>query len=179
MSENKITNGSLTVIKIKRDLIEKAKVKKAYAKIKAREPELSTPSAVPAEPEPEPVTQELHPDRQAMLDAPRSPTPSPNSHSNSNPNPFPGSSRQPRQSKNSRPKYFEKEQAFAAQQKEEAEARRIERERREKEKNQKVEERERFRKAMGKARTGGKNGQRKLGRESKVLLERVRRAVGE
>ena len=44
---------------------------------------------------------------------------------------------------------------------------------------QKLEERERFRKAMAKARTGGKNGQRKLGRESKVLLERVQRMVSE
>lgn len=42
-----------------------------------------------------------------------------------------------------------------------------------------MEERERFRRAMAKARTGGKNGQRKLGRESKVLLEKVRRVVGE
>jgi hypothetical protein len=32
---------------------------------------------------------------------------------------------------------------------------------------------------MAKARTGGKNGQRKLGKESKVLLEKVRRIVGE
>jgi hypothetical protein len=76
-----------------------------------------------------------------------------------------------------RPKYFEKEQAFAAQQKAEAEAKRIERERRDKERSQKIEERERFRKAMAKARTGGRNGQRKLGRESKVLLEKVRRVV--
>ena len=43
----------------------------------------------------------------------------------------------------------------------------------------KMEERERFRKAMARARTGGKNGQRKLGRESVVLLEKVRRVVGE
>jgi len=102
-----------------------------------------------------------------MLDAPRSPTPPP--HTNSS---------QTRRSKG-RPAYFEKEQAFAAHQKVEAEAKRIERERRDKERNQKIEERERFRKAMAKARTGGKNGQRKLGRESKVLLEKVRRVVGQ
>ena len=41
----------------------------------------------------------------------------------------------------------------------------------------KVEERERFRRAMAKARTGGPNGQRKLGRESKVLLEKVKKMV--
>jgi hypothetical protein len=65
------------------------------------------------------------------------------------------------------------------QKKAEAEARRLEFERRDSEKRQKIEERERFRKAMAKARTGGKNGQRKLGKESKVLLERVKRFVGE
>ena len=42
-----------------------------------------------------------------------------------------------------------------------------------------MEERERFRRAMAKARTGGPNGQRKLGRESKVLLEKVKRMVGD
>jgi len=32
---------------------------------------------------------------------------------------------------------------------------------------------------MAKARTGGKNGQRKLGRESTVLLEKVKRLAGD
>lgn len=40
-------------------------------------------------------------------------------------------------------------------------------------------ERERFRKAMLKARGGGRDGKRKLGRESAILLEKVRRVVGE
>jgi hypothetical protein len=106
-----------------------------------------------------------------MLDAPREPTPPPNQ----------GQSflQRPQQRRSKKPEYFEKEQAFAAQKKAEAEARQLEFERREKEKKQKFEERERFRKAMAKARTGGKNGQRKLGKESKVLLEKVRRIVGE
>lgn len=97
-----------------------------------------------------------------MLDAPRQATPPP--------------TQQGRQTR--RPAYFEKEKAFADQQKEEAAARRAEFERREKEKKEKIEERERFRRAMAKARTGGKNGQRKLGKESKVLLEKVKRMVG-
>lgn len=158
----------MTVMKIKKDLIQKAKVKKSYAKIKAREP--IVPSTFPAEPEAEaeaeheieePQTQELHPERQAMLDAPREATPPPV---------------QARQSR--RPAYFEKEKAYADQQKAEAEARRAEFERRDKEKREKIEERERFRRAMAKARVGGKNGQRKLGMESKVLLEKVKRMVG-
>jgi len=159
------------VIKIKRDLIHKAKVKKSYAKLKAREP--TTPAPIPSEPieTAEPASQKLHPERQAMLDAPREPTPSLNQAQSS--------SQRPQQRRSKKPGYFEKEQAYAAQQKAEAEARRLEFERRDKEKKQKTEERERFRKAMAKARRGGKNGQRKLGKESTVLLEKVRRMVGE
>lgn len=106
-----------------------------------------------------------------MLDAPREPTPPINQPRSQFFSP------RPPQRRTKRPGYFEKEQAFADQQKAEAEARRIEFERRSAEKKQKIEERERFRNAMAKARTGGKNGQRKLGKESKVLLEKVQRMV--
>lgn len=74
---------------------------------------------------------------------------------------------------------FKKEYDEAQQRKAEAEARRQAREEAARERHRKIEERERFRRAMAKARTGGKNGQRKLGRESKVLLDRVRRMVGD
>ena len=74
---------------------------------------------------------------------------------------------------------FQKEAQLAQQRKEEAEARRKAIEEANQQRVLKMEERERFRKAMAKARTGGKNGQRKLGRESMVLLEKVRRVVGE
>ena len=156
------------MVKIKRDLIHKAKVKKSYAKIKAQTQ--STAQAVsdeqPAQAE---VSQELHPERQAMLDAPREPSP-------------PINQQQQRYSKEKRrgqkPAYFEKELAYAEKQKAEAQARRAEFERREQERRRETEERERFRRAMAKARTGGRNGQRKLGRESQVLLEKVKRLVG-
>jgi hypothetical protein len=85
----------------------------------------------------------------------------------------------PPRNKKGKPGYFEKEEAFAEQQRTEAQARRDDFERRNKERKGKIEERERFRKAMAKARSGGKNGQRKLGKESQVLLERVKRMVGE
>ena len=160
------------MIKIKKDLIHKAKVKKSYAKLKAREPEAPIPSYITSTPSPpstaEP-SQELHPERQAMLDKPREPTPPLNSFKQCS----------PRERKSRRPGYFEKEQAYAEQKRAEAEVRRIEFERRDKERKQKIEERERFRKAMAKARSGGRNGQRKLGKESQVLLERVKRMVGE
>ncbi|KAH7314093.1 hypothetical protein BKA65DRAFT_115738 [Rhexocercosporidium sp. MPI-PUGE-AT-0058] len=157
------------VIKIKKDLIQKAKIKKSYAKIKAQ-------TSLPSEPKPyeplEPASQELHPDRQAMLDAPEKPSLLPSQEQSY--------AQRPQQQRRTgkKPAYFSKEQAFAEAKKAEAEARREEFERREAEKKRRIEERERVRRVMGKARTGGRNGQRKLGRESQVLLERVRRMVG-
>ncbi|KAH8590483.1 hypothetical protein B0O99DRAFT_634474 [Bisporella sp. PMI_857] len=162
------------VIKIKHDLIHKAKVKKAYAKVKAQEPILDKPAPFEEEPASQ-VSQELHPDRQAMLDGPREPSPValPSQESQFQ------QQQQRTERRRKKPAYFEKEQAFAEKKKAEAVARREEFERREKDRKQKMEERERFRRAMAKARTGGKNGQRKLGRESKVLLERVKQMVAE
>lgn len=164
-----------SAIKIKHDLIHKAKVKKSYAKIKAREPPVDRiiPDEVLTSSHPSTeISQELHPDRQAMLDTPRAPTPPPQHQMQR-----PQQNRDRRKSQ--KPAYFGKEIAFAKQKKAESDSRKAEFERREKEKATKVEERDRFRKAMAKARTGGKNGQRKLGRESMVLLEKVKRAVGE
>ncbi|CAL3965174.1 hypothetical protein PZA11_002021 [Diplocarpon coronariae] len=150
------------VLKIKKDLIQKAKIKKSYAKIKARTDLTTTP--LPAEPL-EPASQELHPERQAMLEAPEASALSPSQQSHS----------QRRRAK--KPGYFEKEMGYAAQKRAEAEARRAEFEKNQREKKEKSDEREVFRRAMAKARIGGKNGQRKLGKESHVLLERVKRMV--
>lgn len=172
------------MIKIKKNLIQKARVKKSYAKLKSREPPIDKPipdqdneseaSWKPkAETEAEP-SQELHPDRQAMLDKSRSPTPNEDHAS------FPGREKQIRNReprKTRKPKYFEKEISIAENSRAEAAARREEFERNLAEKKRKTEERDRSRKAMAKARTGGKNGQRKLGRESGVLLEKVKRLV--
>jgi hypothetical protein len=82
--------------------------------------------------------------------------------------------RRPRQP---RPMPFKKESEVARQKKEEAEARQKAREEVEKERTVKIAERERFRKTMAKAR-GGPNGQRKLGRESTVLLAKAQRMMG-
>ncbi|ELR09238.1 hypothetical protein VC83_01874 [Pseudogymnoascus destructans] len=175
------------VIKIKKDLIHNAKVKKSYAKIKARTSPPPTPAApdastiviqAPSEPvAPTPVEpkqeregegdRELHPSRQAMLDAPDAPPAA------SVPR-FSG----PKTARAKKPGYFDKAKAEADVKRKEAEERRAEFERRDKERKGKVEERERHRRAMAKARTGGRNGQRKLGRESVVLLDKVRRMVG-
>ncbi|KAL8853851.1 MAG: hypothetical protein Q9221_001322 [Calogaya cf. arnoldii] len=162
------------VKKIKDSLIRKAKVKKSYNKIKEKEP-VAVPKFYSEEPAPAidqaPASMELHPARQAMLQEPAI----------SNP---PNASAPSQQSRGKRPRRpkpvpYEKEAGLAQQRKEEIDARREAAEKGRLEKQHKIEERERFRKAMAKARTGGKNGQRKLGRESKVLLERVQNLVAE
>ena len=112
-------------------------------------------------PVPEP-TLEPHPDRVKMLEEPeREATTSS----------FDRRQRRPR----SQP--FQKEAEIARKKKEEADARQRAREEADRERTKKIAERERFRKAMAKAR-GGPNGQRKLGRESKVLLEKAQRLMG-
>ena len=163
---------SRPVQKIKQDLIRKAKVKKSYSKLKERE-QISTPKtgynplALKDEEEGGPASLELHPDRQAMLDKPEK-APPPQQET---------STQRPRQRK-PKPVPFKKEVQVAQQRKEEREARQQEIEESNRQRQAKLEERERFRKAMAKARSGGRDGKRKLGRESKVLLEKVRRIVG-
>lgn len=97
-----------------------------------------------------------------------------------------GNRRKPR-----RPDYYDKALQEGAKKKAEAEARAAEQKRREEERERKAAERDRVRKAMLKARgikpggAGGRGrstrrqeGPRKLGRESKVLLDKVRMMVG-
>ncbi|KAK3056805.1 hypothetical protein LTR09_002598 [Extremus antarcticus] len=181
--------------KIKKSLIERALIKKNYAKLKRRgdipeqREELPTPASAALEPHhpdkdqdqdysdddadtnkqalPDPSTTP-HPDRQTLLDNPE-PAPEPALRANG------------RRARFHKPKAvpFQREYDQALQRKAEAEKRRLAREEADRQRQSKLEEREKFRRAMAKARTGGVNGQRKLGRESGVLLERVRRMVGE
>ena len=157
--------------KIKQDLIRKAKVKKSYNKLKEREPLDTKPSIYSTPPEPS-ASLELHPERQAMLEDPK---PAPATQEREDPN-----QQLPRHKKAPRPKVvpFRKEALLAQQRREENERRRKEYEEAGRQRQKKIDERERFRKAMAKARSGGRDGQRKLGRESKVLLEKVQRMVG-
>ena len=166
---------SYTVQKIKKDLIHKAKVKNSYSKLKERELNNAT-TTTPTAPEPDDAAAaslELHPERQAMLEEPTTAepaAPSPKNQFSHEPKP-----------RSRRPKSvpFEKEARLAQRRKEEAEQRRKAIEDANRQRQQKLEDRERFRKAMAKARTGGRNGQRKLGRESKLLLEKVQRVMSE
>ena len=61
----------------------------------------------------------------------------------------------------------------------EAEARAREAERRRVEREARLAERQRFNRALTKARTPGRDGRRKLGRESGLMLEKVKRLVGD
>jgi hypothetical protein len=159
-------------VKIKESLIHKAKVKKEFAKIKARHdaetqatynPLANTAGDnddLPLE-DVEPASLELHPDRQAQLAEPEAiaqPT-------------------YPRKHHRSRQDPFAKESQVAQQQREEAEQRQKEREESNRQRQRKIEERERMRIAVAKARTPGRDGKRKLGRESGMLLEKVKRMV--
>ncbi|KAL8648395.1 MAG: hypothetical protein Q9210_005010 [Variospora velana] len=162
------------VKKIKDNLVRKAKVRKSYSKIKEKEPVVLPKyysEAPPPDPEQPPASMELHPARRVMLEEP------PVKHVPRQA--VPAESEWPRHKRHRKPKPvpFEKEARFAEHRRREEEQRRQEAEQDRLERQRKIEERERFRKAMAKARTGGKNGQRKLGRESKVLLERVKNIV--
>ena len=165
-----------TVKKIKENVIYKAKLKKQYAKLKAREEdaedtprksvyereaEANDDDDESAEPAPEP-TLEPHPDRVKMLEEPEKEL---------------AVSSFDRRQRRQRADPFQKEAEIARKKKEQAEALQKAREEADKERAKKIAERERFRKAMAKAR-GGPNGQRKLGRESKVLLEKAQRLMG-
>ncbi|KAI1316973.1 hypothetical protein F5Y16DRAFT_160586 [Xylariaceae sp. FL0255] len=209
------------VDKIKRDLIHKAKVKKAYKKIKASELAASSerphPNAtaenmtivttdipnladenedddkrdsgteddrdkvggeeIPSELPPP----QIHPQRQAMLDDEDEDIPASDQNRDpTHPDRPPRQHQQRNRDRNRRkPGYFDKAVETAERKKAEAEKRAAETERREAERRRKNEDRERFRRAMAKARKPGKDGQRRLGRESGLLLEKVKRMVGE
>ncbi|KAI4724622.1 hypothetical protein E4T49_07624 [Aureobasidium sp. EXF-10728] len=175
-------------IQIKRNLIEKAKLKKEYAKQKQQagddvqpkrpstyatthDHEHDSPDEVAVEEEVElkaKAPRQIKPKQSSLLPAPVAEAPQEKTESN-----LTGIHHSRRQ----KIIPFAKEHRAAQRQKREAEERRVAYERSQQERAEKTEERERFRKAMAKARSGGKNGQRKLGRESTVLLDRIKRMV--
>jgi hypothetical protein len=79
-----------------------------------------------------------------------------------------------------KPNYYEKELALAEKKKKQAEERAAEIARREEEKRQRIAEREKYRKQMAKARQpGARDGKMKLGRQGNLLLDKVKRIVGQ
>lgn len=158
-----------TAQKIKSDLIQKAKVKKAYAKIKAQELATNHPKPVfttaeeESEDKPEPASLELHPDRVAMMNEPE-PVPEPAPR----PERRPRNMDRQRRERQPKPSAFSREIEIAEQRKQAAEARQREREARQKERD-----------AMTRAKRPDQFGKRRLGRESNALLSRVQRMVGQ
>ncbi|KAI9663096.1 MAG: hypothetical protein M1821_008144 [Bathelium mastoideum] len=181
-----------------------AKLKKQYAKVKAREQlaaqENKEPSQhvdrIPQIPEQnendEPSSNAQSDDFDGFSDGPKSDDP-PNSPSilavetTSNPRlsqpdevateEAPDERVHPQRRQRARPQTFAKEAAYAHKKRTEAQERQKAKEEAARQRKEKLEERERFRKAMIKAKTPGKDGKRKLGRESKVLLERVQKMM--
>jgi len=160
--------------KIKNDLIQKAKVKKAYAKVKTQERAARTnpyQSAVSetgdASAEIIPASLELHPDRQAMLDKDevRSSRAQPVDHQSSGRRSMPDGRGSTRRQK---PSPYKQEMEAAVQRHTEIEAKRNAREARDKE-----------RKAMAKAKRPDRNGRLKLGRQGTALLGRIQRLTDE
>jgi hypothetical protein len=138
--------------KIKQDLIRKAQLNKELSR--ARAAVETAPQHTEVQ---EPTFIEPHPDRQALMDA-----------------------EEPAQQPEPRERHRErrpKSQTFAKEAYD-AERRRKDREVAESTHKQKILDRQRFRKAVAKARKPGKDGKRKLGRESLVLLEKVKKLVG-
>ncbi|KAK0715690.1 hypothetical protein B0H67DRAFT_554167 [Lasiosphaeris hirsuta] len=187
------------VDKIKKNLIVKAKVKKQYAKVKAEfkqnqptpnlpipadELDAVTTTTTAAEAAPEPVPETMHPARQAMIDDPN-PQEAVNNPTTTHGAGGGGEDRPPRRQKQkqqhryNRPDYYEKEIALAEQKKAEAEAREAEVARRNAERAAAIADRERYRRAMAKAKEPGRDGKRKVGKESRILLDRVKRIVGD
>ncbi len=165
------------VQKIKRNLIRKAQIKKSYNKLKSREPKIfdapektmgefaTTADTILA------ASLELHPDRQAMLDDDIP-------HSSTNEIQDLHHKKGRRHQRQPRAEPFRKEAELANRRKQERTAQHNAFEEVNREREAKQRKREKFRKAMLRAKTGGRFGnQRRLGRESKVLLEKVQRVV--
>ena len=174
--------------KIKDDLIQKAKVKKAYAKVKsnATEEHATVQAYDPYAESVDPTRHahedasdrenahdteiggEIHPERQAMLDQLEIVEPEFVPRRNRDRKPR---TEQPRDNEKNanftKPIRFQKEYALAEVKKTDIAERQAAREQRDKE-----------RRAMTKAKKPGKDGKPKLGRQSDVLLSRVQRLVG-
>lgn len=175
--------NDLAADRIKRDIIHKAKIKRQYAKVREREfaqqPNLQHQDAVEskdsnAEYREPPSTLKRHPDRENMINDSSSPINTRSSELSHVDNFSSGTDRKRRQ----KPLPFRNEILKAEKIRAEMYGREKARKEAGLQKIQRLKERERMRRAMAKAR-GTRTGRRKLGGESRLLLEKVRRIVGE
>ena len=160
--------------KVKRDRIHRATVKRSYAKLKAREgqqqhapPHDASATDAPAEP----ARLALHPERQERMQ-----------HASAVRDAAPTKGHAPHRARGrSKPDPFRRETAAAQQAKDAAEEKRRAIEAGQEERKARQAQRERWRREMAKARgqdaRGNRTGKPRLGRESKVLLEKVQRMM--
>ncbi|CAK7220977.1 hypothetical protein SCUCBS95973_004340 [Sporothrix curviconia] len=179
--------------KAKESKVIRAKTLQVYHKVKARalagedgEKKAADLDGAKAQAQAQaPAPAPMHPERQARIDG-ESEENEENGNGNGN---HADSERRPHGSRRPPKKtqiFFQKAREEAAQKKAEAEARQAEFERRTAEREEAIAQRKRHQKAMAKARRvdthhggmGGDNQRRKLGRESGVLLDRVRKMMG-
>ncbi|MBE3044371.1 hypothetical protein IMZ48_17750 [Candidatus Bathyarchaeota archaeon] len=162
------------------------KLKKAYARIKAEEARLANPSTAEAPSAPENEAEESGdeeeptPTEEAAPDTTEKPA-APPKKTATKAAPEEDTQMHPARQSNltQKPGYFDRALRESNKRKEQREAREAEFERRRVERDGKIKERQRFRKLSAKAREVGPNGQRKLGRESEVMLEKVKRMMGQ
>lgn len=155
------------VTKIKKDLIHKAKVKKAYAKIKEREHRDVADDKDAAEGEEE-AEVAMHPTRELMIKDEQVAQASAKGERDDSD----GHRRRTR-----RPGYYDKQLAKADERRAEYDQRAQEREERMAQRAERMAEREKFKRAM--AKTVGRDGKKKLGRESGLLLDKVKRMMAD
>ncbi|OAA54019.1 hypothetical protein ISF_08499 [Cordyceps fumosorosea ARSEF 2679] len=166
------------VTKIKKDLIHKAKVKKAYAKIKEREQKDAADGEAEQQDDDAGSQDEnevdgggskevMHPTRELMI---KDEEVAQNSAHGERDGASDGQRRRTR-----RPGYYDKQLARAAERRAETERLALERQERVAERMARVAERDRFKRAM--AKTVGRDGKKKLGRESGILLDKVKKMV--
>lgn len=177
------------VEKKKKDMIHRAKVKKAYARIKAQEhgddpqPRAEAHSNSESEAEASGDEEPTTTTEAATAEPPEKPTEPPKKTEPTEPRDSPELDPQMHPARQSnlrkRPGYFDRALKESAKRKAQREAREAEFQRRREERERRVRERQRFRKVSARAREVGPDGRRKLGRESEVLLEKVKRMVGQ
>lgn len=162
--------------RIKQALIDRAKIKQDFAKVKKRrlqeeqdQPKRNVYEDIETEEHNGPAEvapAEPHPDRQALMDGPEETIEEPQDRSHKR-----GQGRRHKQDP------FTKQVSHAQKQKAEADQRRQERDEADRQRKRKIEEREKMQRLIRKAKRQTVDGKRKLGRESEFLLEKVKRMV--
>lgn len=182
IKQHTLTRANLLVIKEKKENSHQTKLQKQYAKIKASAEEekraareqkaaaLATPAYNDKNaPNDNNDGETLHPTRQLMLKDEEA------AQTGAAPSDEAAPDGQRRRTR--RPGYYDKQLEKAEQKRKENEERAAEAQRRREDRERKLAERERYKRVMKK--TWGRDGKKKLGRESGLLLERVKKMVEE